>query len=167
MRKEHHHLVIRGVDEKDLDSLVSLNNQYEIWMARKDRSFFEIHKDIPFFYVIEHERTILGFAMVTDWMPRYDSLLHRWFVERFPKFYYIDRIVIDRDHRKKGLGSRLYNIIIAGAKAYPLMCEVAIEPENTESLRFHEKFGFETIGEYSCYGKTFRMLRLARLHASR
>ena len=70
--------------------------------------------------------------------------------------------MIDRDHRRRGLGSRLYNTIIADAKLYPLMCEVAIEPENTESLRFHEKFGFETIEEYSCYGKTFRMLRLAR-----
>jgi predicted GNAT superfamily acetyltransferase len=155
MSNEYHHLVIRRVDEKDLDSIVAptISMRYG---CEKDRVFSRF-TDVQFFYVIEKEKDILGFAMVTDWNARYDSLLHRWFIERFPEFYYIDRIVIERDHRRMGLGSRLYNTLIADTRSYPLMCEVAIEPENTESLKFHEKFGFETIGEYACYGKTFKM----------
>lgn len=72
-----------------------------------------------------------------------------WFAARFPRFIYVDRIVVSTTARGLHLGSRLYKELFAHARAqsYPLIaCEYNIVPPNEPSRRFHDKFGFQEQG---------------------
>lgn len=148
---------IRKAEAKDLEAIVEINNQYSEWVGLKDKSFFETYLKIPFFYLIEDKEGIEGFVMVMDNNTDYDSPNFAWFKERFGNFFYIDRIVIDNKAQGKGYGKSLYSLISDQLQNVPLVCEVAIEPENTGSIRFHENFGFVPIGTHTSNGKLQRM----------
>lgn len=79
----------------------------------------------------------------------YDSENYRWFSGQYPKFLYIDRIVIDRPFRKLGLGRALYQhaFRIAEESGVPVLtAEIDTVPYNETSLRFHEAMGFREVG---------------------
>lgn len=74
-----------------------------------------------------------------------------WFVQRYPLFAYVDRVAVAEDHRGEGWGPALYRDFERWAvdNQKPMLCaEVNVEPPNPRSLRFHEIFGFETVGQF-------------------
>lgn len=82
-------------------------------------------------------------AMCND--AQYDSSNFGWFSRRFPRFVYIDRIVVAPAARGSGLGTLLYEELFRFARhdGYPLVaCEYNIVPPNEPSKQFHAKFGF-------------------------
>ena len=78
---------------------------------------------------------------------------HRWFVERYKSFVYLDRIAIDSNHQNRGLGAVLYKSVeqhmLSSAEHSLLCCEVNLEPPNPGSLRFHKRIGFTELGQRS------------------
>lgn len=72
---------------------------------------------------------------------------HAWFLERLPAFLYIDRVVIARAARGRGVGRQLYQDLAERAAGRPLCCEVNVDPPNPGSLAFHERLGFSARGE--------------------
>ena len=42
----------------------------------------------------------------------------------------------------------------------PLVCEVSVDPENAESIHFHDALGFKEVGVFASGGKTCRMCLL-------
>ena len=78
---------------------------------------------------------------------------HRWFVDRFESFVYLDRIAIDPTYQNLGLGELLYQSVeqqmIDSAQHSLLCCEVNLEPPNPGSLRFHHRIGFTEVGQHS------------------
>ena len=94
----------------------------------------------------------------------YASDNYRWFSKNFDKFLYIDRIVIAKDARRRGLGSQLYKDVINTARSYSprLTCEVNSEPPNPPSMVFHKAFGFSCVGVQSTEAgtKEVRLLSL-------
>jgi predicted GNAT superfamily acetyltransferase len=86
-------------------------------------------------------------AMADDAAYRNDNF--EWFVRRYPRFIYVDRIVVAADARTLRLGSRLYEDLFAFARAagFPCVtCEYYLVPPNEPSRRFHDKFGFTEQG---------------------
>ena len=74
---------------------------------------------------------------------------HGWFVARYPRFLYVDRIVVGPRGAGLGLGSLLYRDLFETARADGVAivcCEYNIEPPNEPSRRFHDKFGFREVG---------------------
>jgi uncharacterized protein len=68
-----------------------------------------------------------------------------WFSQRYPRFIYVDRIVVSYASRGLGLGSLLYEDLFRHARlnTIPLVtCEYNIVPSNEPSRLFHDKFGF-------------------------
>ena len=56
--------------------------------------------------------------------------------QRVSDFLYIDRIAVDKNYRKRSIGSKLYDEVVNFA-------EINLLPsKNTPSLSFHEKFDF-------------------------
>ena len=66
--------------------------------------------------------------------------------QRTSDFLYIDRIAVDKNYRKKSIGSKLYNEVVNFAEMNSisyLTAEINLLPsKNTPSFRFHEKFDF-------------------------
>ncbi len=73
---------------------------------------------------------------------------HAWFQARYPRFAYVDRVVVAGAAQGKGLGRQLYqDLFVAAAGRGLLACEVNLEPPNPRSLAFHAKLGFAPVGE--------------------
>ena len=58
------------------------------------------------------------------------SLNYAWFNQRFEAFIYVDRIAVSSQHRRKGIGSILYERVIAHAEnnEVPVAAEVNRQP---------------------------------------
>lgn len=72
-----------------------------------------------------------------------------WFAQRYPRFIYIDRVVVSPEFRGLRLGSLLYKDLFRHARtnAIPLAaCEYNIVPMNEPSRLFHDKLGFTEQG---------------------
>jgi len=78
----------------------------------------------------------------------YESENYKFFTQRLKKFLYVDRVVIDEQHRRAGLGKAIYEDIFVQAisDSLPIALEVNTQPVNQPSLNFHEKMGFDQIG---------------------
>ena len=61
---------------------------------------------------------------------------------------YVDRIAISSNARRLGLATLMYRDFEASlpASTRVMTCEVNLLPPNESSMRFHEGFGFHTVG---------------------
>jgi len=72
-----------------------------------------------------------------------------WFSKTYPRFIYIDRVVVSSRCRGLRLGSLLYEDVFRHARSnsFPLVtCEYNLVPPNEPSRLFHDKFGFKERG---------------------
>jgi predicted GNAT superfamily acetyltransferase len=78
----------------------------------------------------------------------YGSENYKFFTKRLKKFLYVDRVAIDEQHRRAGLGQAIYEDIFSQAsnENLPVALEVNTQPVNQPSLNFHEKMGFDQVG---------------------
>jgi predicted GNAT superfamily acetyltransferase len=79
----------------------------------------------------------------------YVNANYEWFAERYPRFLYVDRIVVSTKHQGSRIGSLLYRDLFQQARANRIQvvtCEYNIVPPNEPSRIFHGKFGFREIG---------------------
>jgi hypothetical protein len=93
----------------------------------------------------------------------YTSSNYQWFSERYDNFVYLDRIAVASQHQNKGCGTALYGAVerqMIRDRTSPLLtCEVNLQPPNPGSLRFHERLGFNEVGQQeSKPGLIVRML---------
>jgi predicted GNAT superfamily acetyltransferase len=99
-----------------------------------------------------------------DQDAEYDSPNFLWFRERYPRFVYVDRVVVAPAHRGRSLARRLYDDLFAEARRRgheQIVCEVNTEPPNPASDAFHARLGFVEVGRAVLPGgaKTVRYLR--------
>ncbi len=104
-----------------------------------------------------------AFMLVLDERAAYDSPNFGWFRARYPRFLYVDRVVVAPHARGRGLARQLYDALVAaGSQAghQRIVCEVNISPPNPRSDAFHAALGFAEIGQASIHGgaKTVRYL---------
>ncbi len=151
---------IRRANEKDFPSILDLNNIESKWVGKKEIDFFRKYMDIPIFNVFEVNERIVGFLMAMDENTDYDSINFLWFKNKFNKFYYIDRVIVDQSMRGKGIASLLYKELIDTKGDIPLVAEVSINPSNEGSIIFHDKIGFKDVGALISGGKKVRMYYL-------
>src|ERR1700744_3214059 len=104
-----------------------------------------------------------AFLIAFDQDAKYDSPNFLWFRERYPRFVYIDRIVVAATARGRGLAQRLYlDLFEQAARAghEPVVCEINLSPPNPGSDAFHAALGFAEVGSAAIHGgaKTVRYL---------
>src|SRR5215469_14016193 len=130
----------------DLDVLLALSNAHEKEIGIFTKEAFAELVALSFRTRMTGERDAFLIALsehAPEIAPNW-----RWFAARFPRFVYIDRVVVAEDSRKRGLGSLLYNDVMEAARGAGhtrLCCEVNIDPPNPGSDAFHTKMGFEEI----------------------
>ena len=143
-------IVVRDVREHELDSVLALNNAAGPAIlpldAARMRHFFETAE---YFRVAERDGTLVGFLIGMGSDADHDSRNFKWFRERYPEFFYIDRIVVASRRRGGGVGRAFYADAQSYAELrYPQMaCEVFLEGVTDPVLLFHGSFGFREIGQ--------------------
>lgn len=98
--------------------------------------------------VVDVDGAFGGFVITFGPATAYDSDNYRWFTERHgDAFYYLDRIVLHEDHRRRGLGGFVYDEVEEVARKHGRMAlEVNLVPRNDASLAFHEGRGYVEVG---------------------
>jgi uncharacterized protein len=92
---------------------------------------------------------VQAFLLALRETATYDSPNFGWFAARYPRFLYIDRVVVSAAHQGQGLGRRLYDDLIAFARTTGterVACEFDVDPPNPASERFHAGYGFVEVG---------------------
>jgi len=144
-------IVVRDVREHELDSVLALNNAAGPAILPLDtarlRGFFETAE---YFRVAERDGGLVGVLIGFGSGASHDSPNFAWFRERFPSFFYIDRIVVASRRRGGGVGRAFYADVQSHAELrYPqLACEVFLERGNDPALLFHGSFGFREVGQH-------------------
>ena len=106
-----------------------------------------------------------AFMLVLDESAVYDSPNFGWFRARYPRFLYVDRVVVASHARGRRLARQLYEALIATAaraRHARIVCEVNISPPNPASDAFHAALGFVEIGQASIHGGAKRVRYLER-----
>lgn len=97
--------------------------------------------------VIVDGDVVAGFAMVFAPGSSYDSANYAWFAARYDDFRYLDRVVVAPTHRRRGVGTTLYDHLEASAtRSGRMALEVYVEPPNVASLAFHHARGYAEQG---------------------
>lgn len=107
----------------------------------------------------EADALLIAFDQDAD----YDSPNFLWFQSRYPRFVYVDRIVVGSQARGRGLARRLYLDLFEAARRAGhehIVCEVNSDPPNPGSDAFHASLGFAEVGSAAIHSgaKTVRYL---------
>ena len=143
-------LFIRQAQISDFPRILDINATEEEKTSRIDLARItqlDLWSDYHKVAVVDDE--VVGFLLVMSEASDYDGENFRWFVERYSRFLYIDRIVIDGSAARRGVGSALYGDLIQFAATQSwstLCCEINVLPPNPVSHAFHAHFGFEEVG---------------------
>ncbi len=151
---------LRPVAGDDVDAVLALNERNVTALAPMDAARLEqLRGWADRFDVLEVEGSFAGFVVTFGPGSPYDSGFYSWFEERYDDFYYLDRIVLHEDFRRRGLGSLVYDEIEQRAGAHGrLTLEVNIRPCNEGSLAFHGGRGFCEVGVVETGTKAVAMM---------
>lgn len=143
-------IVIRDVREHELDAVLALNNNAGSAIlpldAERLRYFYD---NAEYFRVAERDGALAGFLVGFGSGSTHDSSNFAWFAERYPAFFYIDRIVVASRRRGGGVGRAFYADTQSYAELrYPhIACEVFLDHGADAALLFHGSFGFREVGQ--------------------
>jgi len=162
--------VIRDAEPRDFAAILALNDESVHVLSPLSAERLEaLHRSAAYHKVVELDGEIAAFLLAFREGAPYDSPNYLWFVERYPRFLYIDRVVVAPKHRGGGFGAMLYDDIAAFAArngAPWLTCEFDIEPPNPGSMRFHERMGFREVGTQAIGGGRKRVSLQAKAIAA-
>ena len=139
---------LRAVTDHDRTAVLALNAaEVEKLAPLDDARFDELRQRAHRFDVVEVDGAFAGFVITFAPGADYDSDNYRWFAARYNDFYYLDRVVLAEQVRRRGVGAAVYDVIEAAAAPYGrLALEVNLVPENAVSLAFHRKRGYAEVG---------------------
>ncbi|MBZ0222922.1 MAG: GNAT family N-acetyltransferase [Dokdonella sp.] len=155
----------RDVTSHDLDSVLALNNAAgPTILPLGAAALRDLYDQACYFRVAEVDGHVAGFLVALNQDAAYDSPNFRWFAQRYPRFVYIDRIVVARGQRGLGLGRVFYADVTSYAETRSpvLTCEVFLEPRDDVSLLFHGTSGFVEVGQQVMPANDRRVALLAK-----
>ena len=141
--------LLRPVRDSDLTDVLTLNEAEVEKLAPMDEPrFHELRGLAHRFDVVEVDGRFGGFVITFAPASSYDSENYRWFSDRHGEgFYYLDRFVLRREQRRRGLGTLVYDELEGVAAAWGRMSlEVNLVPRNDASLRFHGRRSYVEVG---------------------
>ena len=138
------------LNEAQFQSIYDLNqaNTPEVGSLESIQHLKQLIEFSSYNLLVLKEDEIVGYIICMREGSAYGSENYKFFTQRLKKFLYVDRVAIDEQHRRAGLGQAIYEDIFAQAisDSLPIALEVNTQPVNQPSLNFHEKMGFDRIG---------------------
>jgi predicted GNAT superfamily acetyltransferase len=142
-------IAFRPASAADWDAICALNDA-EVPnvgpLGGADRDWYLANSSVT---VADAAEGVVGLVVVIHDGSGYASPNYRWFSARYTEFAYVDRVVVAAHRAGAGLGRRLYDSVVAAARAAGkpvLTAEVNADPPNDRSLAFHTQYGFVEVG---------------------
>lgn len=146
----------RAATAVDLPAVLALNRESEHFLSPLDAARLALlARQAAAHWVIESDGVVAAFLLAFREGAAYDSPNYRWFAQRYPRFLYIDRVVVADAAKGQGLGKALYQVAFSHAEAngVPMLaCEFDLEPPNPVSAGFHARMGFREVGQQRVAG---------------
>jgi len=159
-------LTLRRVVASDLPALAELNDAAVPAVNGLGLDGLTAHVPVcDLALVAELDGKAAGFVLALAPGADYASENYRWFSTHVPGSLYVDRIVVAPTAHGRGIGRSLYAAVDARARELGLgvvTCEVNLEPPNPQSLAFHERLGFQRVGEQATKGGSVVVALLSR-----
>lgn len=158
---------IRNYIDKDYERILELNEDAVEETSKMDKEkLLTLLSEKARILVLEVNLKIEAFIIFFTQDAIYDNSNFRWFLNKYSRFIYIDRVIISKEKRGRKLGTYMYKEIIKLAKKerFNKICaEIYSKPPNIISLKFHEKFGFKDIGRGVARDKeiTYKVLEIS------
>ena len=136
-----------------LEAALSLNNTHAKETSLLDDAGLTALIDIAF-YARGLDGGVTALLIALDEAAPYDNPNFNWFKQRFDRFVYIDRVIVDERARGHGIARMLYQDLFAAAKEAGhsrVVCEVNLTPPNPASDAFHAAMGFTAVGHAILY----------------
>jgi predicted GNAT superfamily acetyltransferase len=144
---------LRAARPDDFDAILALNDESVRFLSPLDRPrLVQLDAEAALHRVLELDGHVAAFVLALREGARYDGVNYRWFLARYPRFLYVDRVVVSSAARGQGLGRALYAAVFEHAKAEGVLfvtAEFDVEPPNPASEKFHASFGFKEVGRQS------------------
>jgi len=142
--------MIRDATPGDFLEILALNAASVHFLSPLDAARLQhLHMQSAYHRLIGVDGNVAAFLLALREGADYDSPNYLWFAQRYPRFLYVDRIVVAAARQGQRLGAQLYDDIIAFAAANgfaQLTCEFDLDPPNPASARFHARYGFREVG---------------------
>ena len=152
---------LRDADTGDFETILALNQAAVHFLSPLSLPRLALlHRMSRYHRVAHDEGRVCAFLLVLAQGEAYDSLNYRWFAQRYERFLYVDRIVVDNACHGQGIAPRLYHELLAFARrigAPRITLEIDSDPPNPVSARFHARYGFAEVGTQSVAGGTKRV----------
>lgn len=142
--------MVRDATASDFPAILALNAESVQFLSPLDAERLQrLHVQAAYHRVIDLAGEVAAFLLVLREGADYDSPNYLWFTQRYARFLYIDRIVVDVRRHGQGLAAQLYDDLLAFAKTHgvaQLTCEFDLAPPNPASAKFHARYGFREVG---------------------
>lgn len=142
--------VPRPIAPADLPALLALNNAHAVELSLADEAgFARMVASAAFAAAMGGVAAPEAFLLAFDHATPAQGPNHSWFLERHPRFLYIDRVCVVPEARGRGLARALYQAAFAHARTQGspwVCCEVNSAPPNPGSDAFHAALGFTEVG---------------------
>jgi predicted GNAT superfamily acetyltransferase len=142
--------LVRDATAADHPAVLALNQRYVDMLSPLDAArLARLAARAAYHRVVEEDGRVVAFLLAFREGADYDSPNYVWFAQRYPRFLYVDRVVVDGDVQGRGLGALLYRDLFVFAAVHgidALACEYYSKPPNAASAAFHARFGFREVG---------------------
>lgn len=139
---------MRPIDDNTFDAALALNNRFAADLSFATAESFRTLIEGAFY--ARWTEGLEGFVIAFCEGATYQSPNYRWFSERYPRFVYVDRIVVRPEARGGGHARSLYGDLFEVARRSGrslIGCEINAVPPNPGSDAFHARLGFDVVGE--------------------
>lgn len=141
---------IRDITDSDFVAVIALNDAEVQQTSPMDAARLQSLVDMSAYRkVATVDGRVAAFLLALREGAPYRNDNYDWFASRFPRFLYVDRIVVGARFAGQRVGSRLYDDLFAFARdsdVRTVTCEYNIDPPNPASRAFHDRFGFRELG---------------------
>ena len=157
-------ILCRTGQDSDSNSVLRINRDALPGVSKFDDVYFhQLRTQCEHYRVIEVDGSVAGYLFAMTSNANYDGEEYRWFREHCREpFFYIDQVAVAPAYRGRGLGVKLYEDLEEAARhtgLHLLTCEVNYEPFNAASQAFHERLGFNEVGQLSVRELTVSLLQ--------
>jgi uncharacterized protein len=146
----HPRVVVRPAAPADFETICALNLAEVQHTSAMDMTRLAELNAISCYHKVACLRGIVSaFLLAMCNGSPYRNENFEWFSKKYPRFLYVDRVVVSSASRGLRLGSLLYEDVFRHAisNAIPIVtCEYNLVPPNEPSRLFHDKFGFKEQG---------------------
>lgn len=160
--------MIRDATAADHAAILALNLESEALLSPMDGPRLrELAAMAAYHRVVVEDGVVVAFLLAFREGGDYDSPNYRWFLERYERFLYVDRVAVASAQHGHGHGAALYRDLFDFARAQGIeriTCEYYCVPFNAASSRHHAKFGFREVGtQWVADGKKQVSLQVAEV----